>query len=92
MSSFGIVYRSLHNEQTGGPEKPRLPNKTIWTLEDIMALAMDGQDEIDDLAKEPGDPARMALAIMKIRANLTDIEWLAKNGRRGEYEPPRVKN
>ena len=93
LSSLGIIYRSLHNEQTGeSPEKIRLKNKVQWALEDITALAMCGQDEIDDLAEQPGDAANMALAIMKIRTRFTDIEWLAKNAHRGEYESKQVKD
>ena len=93
LSSLGIIYRSLHNEQAGeSPEKVRLKNKVGWAFQDIIVLAKNGQEQIDELAEQPTHPTDMVLAIMKIRARLTEMERLAKDAQRGEYEPARVKD
>jgi len=89
LSGFGVVYRSLYNEQAqDDPEKVRLKNKVIWALEDVVALAMDAHGELEEVAgRLEGEPG-LLVDVVGVMRQVMEIERLARDGRRGEYVEP----
>ena len=67
--------------------KTRLANKTIWTLEDIIAasyVARRAWRNAHARAKQQMDPIMLA-ALSEIIHQLAEIEGLARDGRQGRY-------
>lgn len=71
------------------PSKTRLANKTIWSLEDIIAAgrrARRAWREANKRATEQMDTV-MLIALNKLSDEIARIETLARDARRGEYHP-----
>jgi hypothetical protein len=67
--------------------KTRLANKTIWTLEDIIAasaVARRAWRRAHSRAKRRMDPIMLA-ALGDVGHQLAEIESLARDGRQGKY-------
>ncbi len=69
------------------PTKTRLPNKTIWSLEDIIAASIEARRawrKAMDRAENRMDPVMIA-ALARLSDALATIESKARAARRGEY-------
>ena len=67
--------------------KTRLANKTIWALEDIMALCRQATGDWEDLlsyGQKGMDPVLLA-TLARLRHRIAEIERIAKDARQGEY-------
>jgi len=67
--------------------KTRLANKTMWALEDIVALVSDGRgawERAQARARKQMDPA-LVIALGDISNALARIETLAREARQGQY-------
>ncbi len=74
------------------PAKIHLANRTIWALEDIMAICIDGRRQLTDAidhAEKHGD-INLVASLARLSNHLADIERLAKDARIGRYEDTRT--
>jgi hypothetical protein len=67
--------------------KTRLANKTIWALENIVAVTMDGREHWRTAFQraERAMDANMMHALAGLRDDLAEIERIARMARNGEY-------
>jgi hypothetical protein len=69
--------------------KTRLPNKTIWSLEDILKITQAARHtwvQARDRARSRLDGVMLA-HLAELNNYLVDIERIALQARRGEYTP-----
>jgi len=67
--------------------KTRLANKTIWSLEDILAHCQNARrawKAAMDRAERRTDPVMMA-SLARLRDDMAEIERLARDARAGRY-------
>ena len=67
--------------------KTRLANKTIWALEDIIALGLQSRRSLDvaiGLAEKHRDPALLA-ALARLSQQVAEVDGLARDAREGKY-------
>ena len=66
----------------------RLANKTIWALEDIVALCREAQrdwEQAIEQAEKKMDPI-MLLSLALLRDRIAQIEQIARLARSGQYD------
>ena len=69
------------------PSRTRLPNKTIWALEDIIALCQTARRDLDQAIKQAEKHMNPVLltAVARLSQRVAEIEALARDARQGEY-------
>ena len=70
--------------------KTRLANKTIWSLEDILAHCQGARgawQQAMSRAERRMDPVMVA-SLARLRDHMAEIERKAKDARDGKYEEP----
>jgi hypothetical protein len=66
----------------------RLANKTIWALEDIVALCIEAQEDWKsaiEQAEKRMDPT-MLLSLAMLRDRIAQIQEIARLARQGQYD------
>jgi len=90
LSSIGIIYRSLSNEMHDKttPAKKRLPNKTLWNLDDIREGVYPQLQVSLRTAKRRAELNRdweLLAAVAEISRDVEIVYRRVLDARRGEY-------
>lgn len=68
--------------------KTRLANKTIWALEDVVAVCLSARGDLDRAigrAERHMDAALLA-SLARLSQNVAEVEALAREARQGRYK------
>jgi len=97
-SSAGVIFRSLWNElaearaeaeQVGKADKPRLPNKVLWNVQDVEAICPRVQERLrhaEEFARQK-DEARLIAELAQVGREVERVLRKARDIRYGEYCP-----
>jgi len=89
-SGLGIIYRSIYNEHHERElgDRPRLPNKTLWSLDDVhdgLYVRMEQNlRAIEEMAHNMGSSDILAGCAM-VQRDLEKVRRRVLDARRGEY-------
>jgi len=69
------------------PSKTRLANKTIWALEDILALCLTMRADLERAVEQAEKDLDLTLlaTVARLSLRIAEIESLARDARNGKY-------